>query len=149
MSRTIRVDNNLYKSIQNDAIAFEDTPNSVLIRWALDLGKLKNIQTETHIQLDISKLTKERELLIPVAEALLELGGKARAKDVTDLVILNLKPTPDDLRKLPSGPKRIEKQIHWARNTLTIKGVISSYSLRGMWELTKYGHNWLDDTKKK
>lgn len=159
MSRTIRIDNNIYRSIQNDAIAFEDTPNSVLIRWAKELGRYVEVQEKTvsltgslkitdEINIEISNrpnLTNENSLLAPVVEVLMKLGGRARAIDVTELVIANLKPSTDDMEKLPSGPKRIEKQIHWARNTLRIKGVISRSSPRGIWELTEYAEEWLDE----
>ena len=162
MSRTIRVDSNIYRSIQDDAIAFEDTPNSVLVRWAKELGRYKEVQEKTvsptsslrmtdEIDIEISNqpnLTTEKSLLVPVVEALMELEGQARAIDVTKLVISKLKPSTDDMQKLPSGPKRIEKQIHWARNTLTIRGVISERSPRGIWELTNFAQEWLDEERR-
>lgn len=160
MSKTIRINNNLYNSIRDDS-TFEDTPNSVLIKWAKELGRYKEIQeiTESPISelkitdeiiIEISRplnLTNESNLLVPVVEALVELGGRARAIDVTEMVIAKLNPSSDDMQKLPSGPRRIEKQIHWARNTLTIKGVILRNSPRGIWELTDNSEEWLDKVK--
>lgn len=161
MSKTIRINRNLYNSIRDDS-TFEDTPNSVLIRWAKELGRYLEVEEKTvsltsslkitdEINIEISRplnLTKEINLRVPVVEMLMELGGRARAKDVTDLVIKKLNPSVDDMEQLPSGPRRIEKQIHWARNTLKIRGVISGSSPRGIWEITDYAQEWLNGERR-
>ncbi|MCH7619367.1 MAG: winged helix-turn-helix domain-containing protein [Candidatus Marinimicrobia bacterium] len=162
MSKTIRINSNLYNSIRDDS-TFEDTPNSVLVRWAKELGRYQEVQEKTvslasslkltdEINIELNRrleLTTERNLRVPVVKALIELGGRARAIDVTEKVIAKLNPSIDDMQKLPSGPRRIEKQIHWARNTLSIKGVILRNSPRGIWELTEYAEEWLEKERRK
>ena len=161
MSKTIRISRNLYNSIRDDS-TFEDTPNSVLIRWAKELGRYLEGQEKTvsltsslkitdEINIEISRplnLINESSLRVPVVEILMELGGRARAIDVTENVIVKLLRRTDNMQKLPSGPRRIEKQIHWARNTLAIRGVISRNSSRGIWELTDYAQEWLDEERR-
>ncbi len=41
MSRTIRISDELYVYIQEDAIPLEDTPDSVLLKWAEQLDKIR------------------------------------------------------------------------------------------------------------
>ena len=113
MSRIIRISENLYNSIRDDS-TFEDTPNSVLIRWAKEMGKYKEVHAKTESLLSNTKhvnkknillsrslnLTSEKSLLIPVVKALAEMGGRARAVEVTDKVISMVNPSKDDLEKL-------------------------------------------------
>ncbi len=95
--------------------------------------------------------TSEEKFIIPILEAIIELGGSAKMKDVLNLVhdkmenILN----KYDYESLPSNPrkKRWENTAQWARNTMVIAGLLSSTSPRGIWEITEKGKKFYQQNK--
>lgn len=75
----------------------------------------------------------------PVVEALKELDGSAKAKDVTDLVVKRQQVSSEDLQALTkTGVPRIYNQIAWARQYLVNSGFVDG-SKRGIWALTEKG----------
>lgn len=75
----------------------------------------------------------------PVLEALHDLGGSARPREVVDLVVEMLG-IPDEERaeRTKSGSLRVDNQVHWARNYLVWAGLLDG-SKRGWWQLSKAG----------
>ena len=75
----------------------------------------------------------------PVLDALRELGGSAKPKDVTDLIAQNHKvPASVLAEKTKTGVPRFYNQVAWARQYLVNAGFLDS-SIRGIWALTDKG----------
>ncbi len=75
----------------------------------------------------------------PVLDALRELGGAARPKQVSALVAQNLGLPPEVMEaKLKSGTERLHNQVCWARQYLVWEGLIDG-ARRGEWKLTDAG----------
>ena len=77
----------------------------------------------------------------PLLDALRELGGSGKAREVSDLIADNLK-IPEEKReeKLKSGTLRFHNQVMWAKQYLGWEGLVTS-SKRGVWTLTEQGKN--------
>lgn len=75
----------------------------------------------------------------PVLNALSELGGSARPREVVELVARNERVTDDVLDRInPAGGQRFPNQVHWARFFLAEAGFIDR-SRHGVWKLTEKG----------
>jgi restriction system protein len=77
----------------------------------------------------------------PVLDALRELGGSGRPKEVTDKVAKNLN-ISDKTREetLKNGSSKWDNQVAWARQYLVYAGLIDN-SNKGVWVLTSLGQN--------
>lgn len=77
--------------------------------------------------------------MIPLMQALREMGGSASAAEATDAVIERENVSEAELEKtLKNGHSRVRNQIAWARMYLVYAGYIDS-SARGVWRLTEKG----------
>ena len=76
----------------------------------------------------------------PVLDALRELGGSGRPKEVQDRVAKNLN-ISDKIREetLKNGALKWDNQVAWARQYLVYAGLIDN-SKKGVWVLTPSGH---------
>lgn len=75
----------------------------------------------------------------PVIEALRELGGAARPREVVDLVLEKTEISDEErAERTKSGSLRVDNQIHWARNYLVWAEFLDG-STRGEWALTPEG----------
>ncbi|MEQ1750570.1 MAG: restriction endonuclease [Prosthecobacter sp.] len=84
------------------------------------------------------KFTKH---IIPLIEALREMGGSASSAEATDAVIEREKISEDELAKTnKNGQSNVRNAIAWARWYLLRSGHIDSSS-RGVWRLTEKGLN--------
>lgn len=81
----------------------------------------------------------------PILEALVELGGRANASKVLQLVEQRMRPvlTQDDYQRLPSGEVRWRKAAQWARYALVQEGFLRSDSPHGVWEISEAGRQAL------
>jgi restriction system protein len=88
-----------------------------------------------------SKQAEFSKYLGPILDALRELGGSGRPKEVTDQVAKNLN-ISDKIREvtLKSGSSKWDNQIAWARQYLVYAGLIDN-SQKGVWVLTPLGQN--------
>jgi len=97
--------------------------------------------------------THQKEFCIPILESLIELGGKAKMKEVLKLVHDKMKNTLNkyDYEPPPSDPKqtRWKNSAQWARNTMVDKGLLSSKSPKGVWEITEEGRKFYNQNKNK
>jgi restriction system protein len=77
----------------------------------------------------------------PILNALRELGGSAKPREVIDLVVEKLG-VPDEERaeRTKRGTLRVDNQVHWARNYLVWAGLLDG-SERGRWQLSRAGWN--------
>ncbi len=87
----------------------------------------------------MKKLPTREQLLNPVLQALVELGGSGSIEEINEKVILSLK-IPEQLVNIPhvkdkeGGQTELEYQLAWARTMLRSNGFIVN-SKRGVWAL--------------
>lgn len=100
-------------------------------------------------KVDPSEKTSQRDYLIPILEILDDLGGKAKASEVLEVVAERMRPRfkPADLEPLASNPKepRWRNTAQWARQQLVNKGLLAPSQERGVWELTDAGRHYLKE----
>lgn len=76
------------------------------------------------------------EYMVPVINALKELGNSGTPSEVRDIIAKDLQ-LPETVidERLPSGESRFVNRVHWARFYLVKAGFLDS-SQRGVWTLT-------------
>jgi restriction system protein len=86
-----------------------------------------------------SKQAEFSKYLGPVLDALRELGGSGRPKEVINKIAKNLN-ISDKIREetLKNGSSKWDNQVAWARQYLVYAGLIDN-SQRGVWVLTSLG----------
>ncbi|MCS7165951.1 MAG: winged helix-turn-helix domain-containing protein [Candidatus Calescibacterium sp.] len=112
----------------------------------------KQYETEGEY-LDDSTKNKPKSMefyIIPILEALIELGGEATVKEVLKRVYNKVKDdlSQKDRDKLKSGQIRWENTAQWARKKMVEEGLLSSSSPRGVWEITEKGKKYYYEHKK-
>lgn len=103
-------------------------------------------KTSTTSRLVPGLRTPERSFRRPILEALVELGGRARVRDVLDRVHEKMKNKLNeyDYQPLSDGKsERWSNNARWCRNTLVNEGLLRSDSPRGVWEITDRGRERL------
>jgi hypothetical protein len=94
--------------------------------------------------------TPEEKFILPILEALIELGGEARASDVLKLVYAKMKNILNtyDYEDLSSNnQKRWENTTQWARNSMVKEGLLDKNVPRGVWRITEKGRKFYQDHK--
>ncbi|MGC8754868.1 MAG: winged helix-turn-helix domain-containing protein [Thermosulfidibacteraceae bacterium] len=128
------------KSLQKEWQTIFSEINSSEIRKRQVKGRLKK-----------GLRTPKDKFVIPILESLIELGGKAKVKDVLKLVHDKMKNILNeyDYEPLPSNPKqkRWVNTAQWARQTMVDEGLLATNSTRGIWEITEKGRRFYDEHK--
>jgi len=76
----------------------------------------------------------------PILDALRELGGSGKSREVCDLIAERQGLSDKKLEEtLKSGQTRFYNQVHWARQYLVWEGLLDG-STRGVWSLTPIGY---------
>lgn len=92
--------------------------------------------------------TKQEDFVMPILEALVEMGGAGKMTGVLERVYEKIKDKLNkyDLEPLPSNPKTIrwKNTAQWSRNEMVKKGLLSSKSPKGIWEITQKGREFLE-----
>jgi restriction system protein len=145
----IRVDDEVFRALQKQAIPFVDTPNSVL-RRLLALDKLAPANQQRTGVRRVSGRSQEgspREIYRrPILRALVALGGRAPTREVLQRAHQSLKGNlaPADLEELPSGQRlRWQENAEWERYHMVKEGLLVRGSPRGIWEITDEGRSLL------
>lgn len=134
--------------------SFREKIKTLQKEWQTIFGG--KISTQTKRRTVKSKLkrglrTPEEKFIMPILESILELGGSAQMKDVLKLVQNKMKNILNeyDYKPLSSDPKqkRWENTAQWARNSMVNDGLLSSSSPRGIWEITKKGIEFYNQTR--
>jgi len=137
--RVIRVDDDVWRALQKKAMAFEDTPNSVLRR----ILKVNGNRSRKNASRRISRgdRTPQEVFRQPILQALYEKGGSEKTSDVLDRVgeMLANKLKNADRAKLSHGEVRWRNTAQWERNEMVEEGLLKRNSPRGVWELTEKG----------
>lgn len=156
MMPTIRIEDDVFKGLQQLAKPFVDSPSSVIRRMLEERGVLvpqkTSSSTETHTREPLSRpagTTANGLTPQPVYESYLyvvlakEFNGRGHKRDVTHAVIKRMMKDGHvgaaDQELVKTGETKAENTIAWARNALKDRGHISRISPRGIWELTAEG----------
>jgi len=98
------------------------------------------------------KKTPEHEFRLPILEALEQLGGRGRVRDVLSIVYdkMQHRLTEDDLKLLPSGTDiRWRNTAMWERKHMIDAGLLRNDSPRGVWEMSDAGREYLERMRRK
>lgn len=147
MMPTIRVDQDVFEGLQKLAEAFVDTPNTVIQKLLVEKGVIddsidKAVSTNKQNRAKRGNLTPQyvyEEWLLKTLWT--KFNGKAQKSEVTKETIKAMEGILKevDFERVTTGEPRAENTIAWARNALKERGLISSDSPRGIWELTQKG----------
>ncbi len=137
--RVIRVDDDVWRSLQKRASAFEDTPNSVL-RRILKVNGARSRKNRAP-RIPRGERTPQKDFRQPILRALYEKGGSGKTPEVLARVagILGDKLTDADRATLKQGEIRWRNTAQWERNAMVKDGLLKKGSTRGVWELTEKG----------
>ncbi|MCX8065402.1 MAG: winged helix-turn-helix domain-containing protein [Candidatus Hydrogenedentes bacterium] len=134
--------------------SFREKVKSLQSDWQSMFTKrvfVSRIKKTTKGRLKRGLRTPESEYKVPILEAIVELGGRAKVNEVLELVYKKMKNKLNeyDLSPLNSNPKqkRWENTAQWTRNTLVIEGLLSQDSPQGIWEITERGRQFLKNSQ--
>jgi len=89
--------------------------------------------------MDNLKVPQYFKYIIPIVDALKELGGSGRASEVVDLTVEKLGISEKELLEINKKLRpKIQKQVYWAKYFLAKTGYLSSPKW-GVWKLTEKG----------
>jgi|SRR5919108_2396992 hypothetical protein len=144
---TIRVDDEVYDRLKQDAEPFVDTPNSVLRRLlGFDEPEAEPRQPRERVYKGRAKpgeILDRRAYDRPILEVLARRRGSAPVNEVLDKVgeMLADRLTDRDHEILESGAVRWRNRAMWRRLRLVEAGLLRDDSRRGIWELSDAGWN--------
>jgi len=147
MAPTIRIDDQVYAWLQQQAKAFEDTPNTVLRRVAgIDNVPANAPQSKQQVR-EVTRMkgdkTPQPAYRKPILRVLKKLGGEAsRMRVLQELAAMMADDfTKTDKEKISSGTIRWQKTAEYEvlvmRNEGLLRPVVET--ARGIWALTKKG----------
>jgi hypothetical protein len=150
-SRVVRIDEDVYRALQEQGRPFEDTPNTVLRRLlqlpedaappaAVEPEAAGNAATARR-QRGGGDRTPQEAFARPILEAIVELGGKARVADILNRVNQKVQLTPLDQSRVRSGLPRWQVYARWQRQTMVNDGLLGGE--HGYWEITAEGRRFL------
>jgi negative regulator of replication initiation len=144
MARTIRIDDEVFKALQDMAEPLVDGPNDVL-RRILRLNSMGHtrvaVPKKTRPRLPPGGATDKSAFRQPILRALSELGGRGAAFDVLRRVEADVgtRLTQLDRELLASGDIRWRKRAHFERLSMVGDGLLKRDSPHGLWDLTEQG----------
>lgn len=148
---TIRIEDDVFKGLQQLAEPFTDTPNTVIRRLLKNAGLLSSPALVGDEEPIVPPPACRGEVLTPqsVYEKFLlhvlahQFKGKGLKHEITKAVLSKMAKsgysTPADQKLVTTGETRAENTTAWARNVLKERGFIKKQTQRGSWELTEQG----------
>jgi restriction system protein len=94
--------------------------------------------------------TPEEKFILPILEALIELGGEAHARDVLERVHAKMKDILNnyDYEDLSSNnQKRWENTTQWVKYKMVEEGLLDRNVPRGVWRITEKGRKFYQGRK--
>jgi len=94
--------------------------------------------------------TPEEKFILPILEALIELGGEAHARDVLKLVhakMKNILNTYDYEDLSSNNQKRWENTALWVKYRMVKDGLLDRNVPRGVWRITEKGRKFYQEHK--
>lgn len=110
------------------------------------------VEEEVTERAKIGERLQQAEYTLPILEALIEMGGKGRMRNVLDRVFDKIRNQvkPKDLEQLPSGTAiRWKNTAQWERQRLKGEGYLEKESPRGIWEITDEGRKLYERLKQR
>jgi hypothetical protein len=154
----IQLSEQAYVRLLRRSSSFSDTAEHVVLRLldeteaqAPDL--MQSVQQDNVAREDQAtaraipgSILPEREYWLPILEIIEQAGGSAAATDVIEALgeRMNGLLTPLDYETLAMGEVRWRNRARFARLRMTERGLLSSKSHRGLWEITKAGGEFLE-----
>lgn len=146
---TIRVDEEVFKGLQELGETFVDSPNDVIRRLLVEkdvIGENSAKRTRRRRRKKAGELTPQPLYAQYLLYVLCEFfEGEGSKPDVTEKVISLMEEQgllkPADFETVSTGESKAENSIAWARNMLKDQGDISAESRRGRWKLTPRGRS--------
>jgi len=114
--------------------------------------KTKEVKREVARRAKEGEITPQTDYMLPILEALIEMGGSGRMRDVLDRVFTKIKNQlkPKDMEKLPSGTAiRWKNKAQWERQRLKSEGYLKKDSPHGTWEITDEGRKLYERLKQR
>ena len=114
--------------------------------------KIQMVKREVARRAKRGEIMPQADYALPILEALIEMGGKGRMRNVLDRVFNKIKDQlkPKDLEKLPSGTSiRWKNRAQWERQRLKSEGYLKKDSPHGTWEITDEGRNLYERLKQR
>jgi hypothetical protein len=152
--RSVDLSESTYRRLLGQVESFDDSPETVVERL-LDLAEqqgrvaqgLSEHRPKSELLRKEGGLLPEGEYWQPILEILAEAGGSKRGSIVIEEVGDRLRNqlTPRDYDILGMGEVRWSNRARFARLRMKEKGLISSTSPRGIWEITDEGYKFLSD----
>jgi len=94
--------------------------------------------------------TPEEKFILPILEALIELGGEAHARDVLERVhakMKNILNTYDYEDLSSNNQKRWENTTQWVKYKMVEEGLLDRNVPRGVWRITEKGRKLYQNNK--
>ena len=147
MAPAVRIDDEVYEWLQQQAKPFEDTPNSVLRRIAGLEGKTnESVRKRTFSKGDKhtdARKTPQPAYREPILKILKRHGGQAPRTQVLKELgsMLEDRFTSHDLKAIKTGAIRWERTAEWEARVMREDQLIqpASETARGVWALTAKG----------
>jgi restriction system protein len=138
--------------------AFKEEVENLQSEWQTIFSKVSYIPTknssgrkkENKSRLKRGLRTPEEKFILPILEALIELGGEAHARDVLERVHAKMKNILNsyDYEDLSSNnQKRWENTARWAKDSMVKEGLLDKNVPRGTWRITEKGRKFYQDHK--
>jgi hypothetical protein len=156
---SIEVSENTYTRLLRRSASFSDTPEDVVVRLLDKAEASPGDRTVHQLQQDVDSprpspratpgsILPEREYWRPILEILDQSNGAAAASDVIETLGEQMQDvlTPRDYETLAMGEVRWRNRARFARLRMTERGLLSSTSHRGIWEITELGREYLGHT---
>ena len=142
--KTIEIDDDIYKRLQDVAIPFVETNPNMVIRRIVEyyinsepITVSVNPKSRRRTSRRGFGKISSRHFREPIIEALKELGGSGNVYDVLDLVFKKVEKrlTDIDLSEYLTGNIRWRSTAQCERYLMVKDGIIKPDSPRGIWEL--------------
>lgn len=174
MDHEISVDSDVFALLQREALAFVDTPNTVLRRLlGLEGTRPRTPHLDTQVERQPRRqrgkaakgrqsepvkrsrapkgvLLPESDYEIPLLATIADLGGKVPASEALAALEPKIKARlqPMDLELLEgSGLVRWKNRAQFCRLKLVQRGDLVAGSPRGVWEISEQGRHRVEDGK--
>ena len=91
--------------------------------------------------------TPQTAFRLPILQVLVELGGRARSRQVLERLQARMRPLLKEVDSQPlrsnAGLPRWRNTVYWARTLLTKEGLLNAQAGYGVWEITEAGRDYL------
>lgn len=152
----IMVTSSTYERLLRRSMSFSDTPDDVITGLLDDAdGATPPVRSDedgpqrTRAPAPPGSILAEEEYWAPILRVLVESGGSAPANDVIAAVEAYIGDAlkTRDRDRLTNGEIRWRNRARFARLRMKERGLLSSTSRRGTWEITDAGRAYLEQPR--